>query len=75
MALQNKTPPHFNHGDSLQMQRRLKAEIEHLEGYVNRLEKEQCDLEEELKTKSDLVSIIVFVYKKFVEKKIAQNNE
>lgn len=57
LALQNKTPPHFDYGDSLQMQRRLKSEIGHLEGYINKLEKEQCDLEEQMQQKSVLVSI------------------
>lgn len=57
LALQNKTPPHFDYGDSVQMQRRLKSEIGHLEGYIKKLEKEQCDLEEQLQQKSDIVSV------------------
>lgn len=63
LALQNKTPPHFNHGDSMQMQRRLKADIEHLEAYIKKLEKEQYDLEEQLQHKTELVSIICFCLK------------
>lgn len=57
LALQNKTPPHFVNVDSVQIERRLKAEIESLETYVAQLEKEQCDLEKQLQVTSEMVSI------------------
>lgn len=58
LALHNKTPPHFDYRDSLQAQRRDKAIIEDLELYISKLEKEQCDLEDQLHLKVDVVSII-----------------
>lgn len=47
LILENKTPPHFNEGDSMQIQRRLKAEVDNLETYIRQLETEQCDLEKQ----------------------------
>lgn len=56
LALQNKTPPHFVTEDTVQIQRKLKTEIEHLEHYVSQLEKEQCDLEQQLKITNEKVN-------------------
>lgn len=56
LALQNKTPPHFTDVDTIQNQRKLKAEIDNLESYISQLDKEQCDLEKRLAVETDKVN-------------------
>lgn len=47
IALENRTPPHFQDMDSRELQRRLRSEIQTLEQYIKQIEDEQEDIRKE----------------------------
>lgn len=47
IALENRTPPHYQDADSRELQRRLRSEIQSLEQYIKQLEDEQEQIRNE----------------------------